>query len=165
MPLVRRSDLSNLEECLVLEVRSGRKRSFITVIYRSPSQTMEQFSLFRQKWEETIVNINDCSPDISLYIGDFNARNSNWWQNDLTNRQGVEIIDLTSQYNLHQVIDKPTHILPNSASCIDLIFTSANDLIVDSGVYPSLYTRCHHQIVFAKVNFKIYFPLAYERRI
>ena len=49
LPLVRRSDLSNLEECLVLEVRSGRKRSFITVIYHSPSQTTEQFSLFRQK--------------------------------------------------------------------------------------------------------------------
>ena len=119
---------------------------------------MEQFYLFRQKWEETIVNINDCSPDISLYIGDFNARNSNWWQNDLTNRQGVEIIDLTSQYNLHQGINKPTHIIPKSASCIDLIFTSANDLSVDSVVYPSLYTRCNHQIVFAKVNFN-FFPL------
>ena len=69
------------------------------------------------------------------------------------------------QHGLSQIIDKPTHILPNSASCIDLIFTCEPNLIVDSGVHSSLFPRCHHQLIYAKINFKIYFPPAYARRI
>ena len=34
---------------------------------------------------------------------------------------------------LQQLINIPTYILPNSASCIDLIFTSQPNLIIDSG--------------------------------
>ena len=73
--------------------------------------------------------------------------------------------DLAAQHNLHQIIDAPTHVLPNSASCIDLIFISARDLIIDSGVLPSLFPRCHHHLVFAKLNFKVSFPPAYKRRV
>ena len=80
LPLVCRADLTNLHECLMCELRACNKRLFFTVIYRSPSQTLDQFSFFKQKWEETIVNNNKCSPFISLYVGDFNARNSDCGQ-------------------------------------------------------------------------------------
>ena len=53
-----------------------------------------------------------------MYIGDFNARNSEWWGDDST-----KIAELTAQYNLNQIIDVSTHILSDSVSCIDLIFT------------------------------------------
>ena len=69
------------------------------------------------------------------------------------------------QHGISQIIDKPTHIPPNSASCIDLIFTCAPNLIVDSGVHPSLFPRCHHQLIYAKINFKMFFPPTYTRRI
>ena len=40
----------------------------------------------------------------------------------------LKLIDVnyltTSEYNLKQVINEPTHLLENSSSCIDLIFTS-----------------------------------------
>ena len=101
------------------------------------------------------------SPSISLIIGDFNARNSEWWANDITNYQGSDIENLASQNGLHQIIDEPTHILPNSASWIDLLFTSAMGFIAESGVLPSLYPRCHHQLIFAKVDlFGIFLLLA-----
>ena len=45
------------------------------------------------------------------------------WENDIRNTHGVEINDLAMQHGLSQIIDEPTHLLPNSASCIDLIFT------------------------------------------
>ena len=35
----------------------------------------------------------------------------------------------------------------------------------ESGVHASLFRRCHHQIIFAKVNLKIYYPPPYERLV
>ena len=70
----------------------------------------------------------------------------------------MDLNELTSHYNLHQLINTPTHILPNSESCIDLIFTSQPNLISESGVHASLFPRCHHQIIYAKVNLKVYYP-------
>ena len=165
LPLALRPNLTTLDECLVCEIQNGSKRFFLTVLYRSPSQSNEQFSLFRQRWEETIININDCSPTIAIYIGDFNARNSEWWNGDSTNLQGTELAELAAQYSLNQIIDGPTHILPNSASCIDLIFTTETSFVNDPGVLPSLFPRCHHQLIFAKVSFTTFFPPVYRRRI
>ena len=153
--LVRIPDLTNLEECLVCKLRAGSKQLFFTVIYRSPSQTLYRFSVFKRKCEETIVNINNCSPLISLYVGDFNARNLDWWENYIRNTQCIEIADF----------DKHTHILPNSPSCIDFFFTCEPNFIVDSRVHPSLFPRCHHQLLYAKIKFKMHFPPTYTRRI
>ena len=36
-------------------------------------------------------------PLISLYVRDFNARNSDWWENDIRNTQGIQIADLATQ--------------------------------------------------------------------
>ena len=165
LSLALRPNLTTLDECLVCEIQNGSKRFFLTVLYRSPSQSNEQFSLFRQRWEETIINTNDCSPTIAIYIGDFNARNSEWWNGDSTNLQGTELAEPAAQYSLNQIIDGPAHILPNSASCIDLIFTTGTNFVTDSAVLPSLFSRCHHQLIFAKISFTTFFPSAYERRI
>ena len=83
----------------------------------------------------------------------------------LTTTEGAKIEFVNSQYGLHQIINEPTHVLENSLSCIDLIFTSQLNLVVDSGVHPSLHPNCHHQIVYAKFNLKIHFPPPYEREI
>ena len=64
-----------------------------------------------------------------------------------------------------QLIKEPTHIIGNSSSCIDLLFCSQPNLVMESGVHPSLNTSCHHQIIYAKFKLKIYYPLPYEREI
>ena len=38
-------------------------------------------------------------------------------------------------------------------------------MVVNGGVFPSIHQSCHHQIVFAKVNLKIFYPPPYTRRI
>ena len=38
-PLRPRPDLTTLDECLVCEIQNGFKRFFLTVLYRSPSQS------------------------------------------------------------------------------------------------------------------------------
>ena len=72
---------------------------------------------------------------------------------------------VTSNYGLHQLIQEPTHILNSSSSCIDLIFTSQPNLVMESGVYSSLHPSCHHQIIFAKFNLSILYPPHYERTV
>ena len=70
-----------------------------------------------------------------------------------------------SQFSLKQLIQEPTHILNDSLSCIDLIFTSQPVLVMESGVHSSLHQNCHHQLIYAKVNLKVFYPPLYEREI
>ena len=62
--------------------------------------------------------------------------------------------------NLHE-----PNLFQNSSSCIDLIFTSHPNIVVESGVHPSLHPNCHHQIIFAKFNLNIYYPPPYLREV
>ena len=103
---------------------------------------------------------------LTIFLGDFNDRNTIWWSGDVINSEGLDLNELTFHYNLHhQLINTPTHILPNSESCIDFIFTSKPNLIPESGVHAYLFPRCHHQIIYAKVNLKVYYPTPYERLV
>ena len=61
-------------------------------------------------------------------------------------RGGVCIFYKNYCYGQQQIIAQ-RHNLPNSASCIDLIFASQPNLNIDSGVHASLFPRCH-QIIF-----------------
>ena len=45
---------------------------------------------------------------------------------------------------------------------LSLIYISTY-LISESGVYASLFPRCHRQIIYAKINLKIYYPPPYEK--
>ena len=80
---------------------------------------------------------------ISL-LGDFKAKSNNWCKNDITSHEGSLIDAVTSYYGLHQLTQEPTHILNLSSSCIDLIFTSQPNLVMESGVHSSLHPNCHH---------------------
>ena len=96
------------------------------------------------------------NPFLKVLIGDFNAKLSDWYLTDITSFEGSEINFLASQFAMSQVIKEPTHILDNSKSCLDLIFTSQPNMIMDSGVHPSLHYNCHHQIIHAKFNLKVF---------
>ena len=81
------------------------------------------------------------NPFLLVAIGDFNAKSTNWCTNDQTSFEGNKIEHITSQFGLSQIINKPTHILDRSSSCtcIDLDFTSQPNLVIESGVHPSLH--------------------------
>ena len=72
---------------------------------------------------------------------------------------------MTSHYGLTQIINEPTHIVEDALSCIDLIFTSQPNMVLDSRVHSLLHPNSHHQIVFAKFNLKVYYPPPYERHV
>ena len=66
---------------------------------------------------------------------------------------------------MSQIISDPTHILPNSSSSIDLIFTNQPNSETETGVCPSLRTKCHHQTIFTKLILKVEYSPLYERLI
>ena len=88
-----------------------------------------------------------------------------WWTHDITTNEGVRIESSTATYGLHQLISDPTHILPNSSTCIYLIFTDQPNLVVDSGVHPSLHPNCHHQITYCQFNLFTEYPPPYEQQV
>ena len=82
--------------------------------------------------------MTDNNPFLVVAIEDFNARSSSWYINDKSNYEGTKIDCLASEHDLKQVINEPTHLLENSSSCIDLIFTSQQNLVMDAGIHSSL---------------------------
>ena len=98
-------------------------------------------------------------------IGDFNVKSKDWCSIDITSFEGSELDFLTSQFGLSQIIKEPTNILDNSKSCIDLIFTSQPNVVIDSGVHASLHANYHHQIIYAKFDLKIIYPPPYDRTV
>ena len=79
-----------------------------------------------------LSDINSSNPHFSIILGDLDAT-TNWWQGDTQTSEGSQIDYLTTSYGFQQLISEPTHILKDSSSCIDLIFTDQPNLITDSG--------------------------------
>ena len=158
-------ELSQLSECLVCEVSVQNKKGFFVTLYRSPNQNHDGFQNFLYEFEKLLSILAQKRSDFTVIVGDFNARSTTWWSGDITNIEGTNIEALTSYHGFEQVINEPTHILPNSASCIDLIFADKPNLIVESGVLPSLHVKCHHQIIFSKLNLNVFYPPPYQRLV
>ena len=159
-------NINNLSECLLCEISFNNQKCFIISLYRSPSQSSNEFNIFLKELEVIIDNI--CTPgnsDLVIIIGDFNAKLSIWNLDDSDSTEGTEISAMTSSYGFTQIISEATHILPNSSSCIDLLFTNQPNMITNSGVLPSIHPNCHHQIIYANINFQLFFPPPYERQV
>ena len=100
-----------------------------------------------------------------VVLGDFDIQ-TKWWY-----LQGKTIYDSTRtngnppQFGLEQLIHESNYIIGEMSSCVDLIFASQPNLIVESGVQSFLHQNCHHQIVLASWNFKEVYPPRYEHDV
>ena len=99
-------------------------------MYRSPNQSQDEFETLANKLELILDKIFETNPFLVIALREFNAKLSRCYKND-------KITNLTSHYGLKQIINEPTHIRNNSSSCIDLVFTSQPNLIMESGVHSS----------------------------
>ena len=62
------------------------------------------------------------------------------------------------------MVNKPKHFINESSSCIDLMF-SLNTSFVRTGSEPSIYEKCHHNIIYRTLNFDTPLPPRYYRDI
>ena len=145
---------------MIFEISSNNTKCVIVSLYRSPSQSTEEFDDFLSKFESILKLL--CRHHLTLILGDFNARSSSWWSNDINSFEGMRIEALTDFYGFNQLISEPTHILPQSSSCIDLIFTNQLNMIFKSEVHPTLFPTCHHQIISVEISLKVNFHFTIE---
>ena len=144
---------------LSLKYLSKIRKGFAVSLYGSPSQTSDNFNSFTTNLEKPVANISSSNPHFILMIGNLMPSQVIWSSNETTIAEGAQLDYLTSLYGMKQVITEPTHILENSSSCTELIFSYQPNLIMDSGVHPTLNSKCHHQIIYSNVNLKIEYPL------
>ena len=93
----------------------------VSVIYRSPSQTNDEFDAFLSNLQLLLNDINYRKPSLSVVADDFNSRCSSWWSNDINTTEGLKLFSLTSSNGFSQLIHDPAHIQANSSSCIDFL--------------------------------------------
>ena len=135
---------------MVTEIRSQNEECFLTCIYRSPSQNQDELKNFCTNFDILLNNVNDELPICLIVTSNFNARCSRWGKNDTTNLQGQELDLLTLSAGYNQIIDKPTHVINTSMSCIDLILCTNQSVISNHGVDVSIFDKCHHNIIYGK---------------
>ena len=168
LPLRVRDDLS-FDECLVTELIFGRKKIFFSVFYRNPENSINSlgFDTFLQNFENLNDQINDENPFAIFYACDINGHTQSWFTEGDTNAEGAKLDELFSELNLHQLINEPTHFFRDDCTpfCIDIILTNQPNLVLDSGVRPSLDPTVKHQITFCKMNFKIPPPPKFIRKL
>ena len=87
-------------------------------------------------------------PSFTVILGDFSASSKSWCSGASITIEGTRLDSLVSAHGFHQLISEATHILRNSLSCIDFIFTDQPSFVADSGVHPALHENCHHQITY-----------------
>ena len=92
-------------------------------MYRSPSQSSIEFESFLSGFEDMLSSVLFSKSQFTVILGDFNARSSSWWSSDITNPNGILTDSVTTTHGFKQLISDATHILPQSLSGIDLIFT------------------------------------------
>ena len=107
------------------------------------SQSSNEYDTFLLNFELPLTYLNNIKPHVLLVTGDFNVRSSSWWSDDIDTVQGTRLESITSYCGLHQIINEPTHILTSSSSFTDLIFTNQPNLVINSGVHPSLHQNFH----------------------
>ena len=102
---------------------------------------------------------------LTVILGHFNAKSNLWLKGNKTTYEDSKIDGITSTFGLQHIINEPIHIIGDSSCCINLIFTSQPNLVMESGVHFPLHPNCHHHITYAKFNLKIYYLLSYKREI
>ena len=73
-------------ECLNFSLSVHGKQCNITLIYRSPSQSSEEFDIFLSNFELLLDYITNRNPFVSIMH--FNARSNNWCSSDKTTYEG-----------------------------------------------------------------------------
>ena len=87
-----------LKEALLLQMSYSNKKVIVSVTYRSPSQSVDEFDSFLS---------NSDIPSLSVVTGNFNSRSSSWWSKDTDTIDGLKLFSLTSSNRLFQLINEP----------------------------------------------------------
>ena len=137
------------------------QKCFFTCLYRWPNQKHEELENFSSNLDLFLSTINDNHQTCSILIGDFNAKSSKWCISDKSNRAGSECDNITTSAGYSQLINKTTHFVNKISPCIDLIFSSDLNCLIEKKIHE----KCHHDILYGTLNFSVRLPPPYYREV
>ena len=85
-----------LEECIVFDLIISNKLCSFVALYRSPSQSQDDFATFSDNFEMTLDLVSKKNPFLIVVLGDFNAKLSQWHDKDSSTSEGISIENITS---------------------------------------------------------------------
>ena len=89
-----------LEECIAFDLIISNKLCSFVALYRSPSQSQEDFALFPDNFEMTLDLDSKKNPFLLVVLGDCNAKLSQWHDKDSSTFGGISTENITSQFRL-----------------------------------------------------------------
>jgi exonuclease III len=146
----RRDDLENPDlELLWLEIKLAPKSIMVGVCYRPPGMTRKQSTKFIEDLQGSMSLVMALEADSTYLLGDFNDRCTQWTGRHPNSELKEDLVDMTTSFGLHQLINEPTHHTDTSANILDLIFTDSPGYVTESGILPPLGTS-KHAVVYCK---------------
>ena len=80
--LVKVLDIMLLQECINFEIKIADKICNFISLYRSPSQSKDEFEFFTDNLELNVHSIALRNPLLIVVLGDFNAHTKGWYPLD-----------------------------------------------------------------------------------
>ena len=81
---IKMLNINCLQEFSCFDLKMGSKLCTIVSLYRSPSQSADEFDNFLNKFNLTMESTTQKNPFPTVVIGDFNTRSSKLWTDDKT---------------------------------------------------------------------------------
>ena len=81
-------DIKYLQEYINLALIFGENLCSFIILYRSPSQTHDDFENIMNIFELNLDEINRKNPFLTVALGDFNAKSQTWFKNDIASYEG-----------------------------------------------------------------------------
>ena len=108
-------------EATWVEVKTTNKTLVIACIYRPPRSDHRQFCT---QLEDALRKLQTTTPHV-LLLGDFNAKNAQWLDTDVTDASGDSLACLLETHGLVQHVSFPTCIVRDvPKSCLDLVISN-----------------------------------------
>ena len=85
--------------------------SAILFLYTDHQTNLEDFETFADNLELNLDIIAKTNPFLTVFLDNFNAKLSKWYENNITSYEGTKIDGITSQFGMQQLINEPMYIL------------------------------------------------------
>ena len=99
-----------LQECINFELNIGGKIWNFSSLYRSPSQTQDEFEKFIDNLELNLHILCQNNSFLIVLIEGLNAKSKNWYCHEKSSHEGNAIENVTVQSRFQEIIKEPIHI-------------------------------------------------------
>ncbi len=160
LPAKHRDDLDPVNsEIICVEIQIKFKKALIINCYRVPHQDMLDFC---SDLNDVIDKASEEFDDIVI-MGDMNARNTLFWNHDITNTDGRILNAFFRSLSYEELVHEPTRIVGETKTCIDLMFTNNPLIFSEIGTYDKIHPTNDHQPIFGTLKFTLQKPKCFKR--